>query len=339
MIDPKPQLTQVVINVSELTAKDDIFLDGPPHTTWKNYSGLPENLFENVVRKPRISRLRAAWRGVSEARQFPIVSHLPRMTAAVARMQMLQRNQSAHLAFSFNFTDLPVGLDRKNLANAFQRVDRFHVFSRYEADLYPAVFGIEPARFMRLTWTQNPPRVSVRPGPFEKGSYIVAVGGEGRDYGSLLRAARALPSTKFVIIARPGNVSVDLPPNVEVLTNLPADETWRIACDSMFMVVPLLTPKTCCGHITIVSSELLGIPLVTSASDATGEYTNDCTLYQAGKVDELVHVLRHSVNHWTSLRDQAAERIPLKIETYSRRHWEEPVADFLHSAWAGNFYR
>ena len=169
-------LERVVTNISELSPVDELFVQGPSTSRWRNHSGLPRNKIENAIWKPRLSRLRAAWQGVGGAGASPIISHLPRMTAAVACMQMLRSNCSRHLAFSFNFTDLPEGVERHLLAKAFARVDRFCVFSRHEADLYPAVFGLDPSRFTSVIWTQGCPQIAMEPGPFQPGTYIVAVG-------------------------------------------------------------------------------------------------------------------------------------------------------------------
>ena len=44
-----------------------------------------------------------------------------------------------------------------------------------------------------------------------------------------------------------------------LLTNVPLAMTWRIALDSSCLIVPLKSRTTCCGHITLVAGELLGI--------------------------------------------------------------------------------
>ncbi len=38
------------------------------------------------------------------------------------------------------------------------------------------------------------------------------------------------------------------------------------------MLVPLKTRETCCGHITLVSTKLLGLPMITTRAYATREY-------------------------------------------------------------------
>ena len=322
-----------VINISDLTEKGALFVRGPKGSEWLDYSGLPANALERRIKRPRLSRLRAAWTGVYEAGRSPIISHLPRMTAAVSLAQFVQRNRSPHLAFAFNFTDLPTGGDYRRLRRAFASVDRFCVFSDYERGAYPDIFGLPPERFIRLPWAQRPPAVSAESSPFPAKTYVSAVGGEGRDYATLLEAARRLPHEKFVVVARPWSIQGSVPKNMEVLTNLESSLTWRIVQDSKLMVVPLKSRTTCCGHITIVSAGQLGVPMISSFSEATREYTDDAVLYEAGNSAELAERIDHGSRNWEELADRAMERRAMKVAKYDRELWEAPITEFLEDAW------
>ena len=41
------------------------------------------------------------------------------------------------------------------------------------------------------------------------------------------------------------------------------------------MVIPLKTDTTPCGHVTLIGSQLLGLPLVISASQGVADYVED----------------------------------------------------------------
>ena len=73
-----------------------------------------------------------------------------------------------------------------------------------------------------------------------------------------------------------------------------------IAVESACLVVPLRDRTTCCGHITIVSGELLGIPVISTISEATREYTEDVVALRPGDVERSAGLIR---NHF----DQAPE--------------------------------
>ena len=314
-----------VVNVSELTATDAKFVAMPPGVRRIDFSALPRNAVERVVRKPRLSRYRAALEAVLASKGMPIISHLPRMTAAVSALEFLTGSNAPHLAFSFNFTDLPQGTPRDYLTRAFRGVDEFFVFSEYERELYSDYFSLPKERLTRLIWTQDPPIFADESSPFATNSYVSAIGGEGRDYATLIAAAERLRDIDFVIIARPYNDIPKVPTNVQLRHNLPLEMTWRIARESSCLVVPLRDRWTCCGHITIVSGELLGLPVISTVSEATREYTEDVALSEPGDVDGLARNIRDHFEQTVELKAAAAARVATKRAKYDRKHWEVAV--------------
>lgn len=318
-----------VVNVADLSPPDAKFVD-IPGVQMLEFSGLSQNALERLITKPKISRYRAAFQAVRAAKGMPIISHLPRMTAAVSMVQAISSKRSPHLAFAFNFTDLPKGWSRRYMVDAFSRVDEFFVFSEYERELYPRYFSLPQERFTSVIWTQDPPRLSGDPSPFVPNSYVSAVGGEGRDYETLLAAAGTLPEINFVIIARPYTVMGPLPPNVRLLANVPAELTWRIALESSCLIVPLKTRETCCGHITIVSGQLLGIPIISTVSEATREYTKDVTLCEPGDVAQLASLIHRHHEQATEFREAAMERIPAKRTMHDRKRWNKAISSALN---------
>ena len=321
------------VNVSELSAPGEPFVDFPAGFLRRDFSALPENGIERAITNPKISRYRAALQATLAADDVPIISHLPRMTAAVSLAQGLLRRRSPHMAFSFNFTELPRGLAKEYLGRSFRSVEKFCVFSGYEQDLYSDYFGLPRERFRRLLWTQDAPLVDEAPSPFPQGGYVSAVGGEGRDYATLVKAAERLPDIDFVIIARLQNALPSMPPNVRILFDVPSRQTWRIAKDSSCLVVPLTTRTTCCGHITLVSAQLLGIPVISTRSAATTEYTEDLALCEPGDADALAGLIREHHASTPHFRRLAEGRVAAKQAKHSREHWNAAVADFLLARW------
>lgn len=320
---------RVVTNISELSAKGAEFVRLPAGYARRDFSALPQNALERMVTRPKVSRLRAAWMGAATARGGPIVSHLPRTTAAVGHALAALRSASPHLAFSFNFTRLPTGPDRRRLRSSFLRVSRFCVFSEYERQLYPRNFRLPEDVFVRTMWTQPPPVASPDAGPLPPKTYVSAVGGEGRDYGTLIRAAEMLPHIDFVIVARPHNIGGVLPANVRLFFNLAAAATWRIVADSTCTVVPLETADTCCGHITLTSTRLLGVPTISTRSEATREYTEGMSLCDPSDHRALADLIADHHSNWESATDAARARVPDYMKLHDRENWAPVVADFL----------
>jgi hypothetical protein len=290
-----------IISTSDVMGADWSFL--APHSTdpalsWSTHSGLPRTALEQFVKRPHLGRYRAAWTAMQQARTTPdalLVSHLPLMGAATNVLRRRFCPDVPQIGFSFNFTTLSTGRRRHYLTGALRGVAEYVVYSRFELDLYPAYFDMDPALFRFLPWAMEPPQ----PGPENPtgltGPYLCAVGGEGRDYGLLARVMRDLPRITMVVIARPYSVSgIDFPDNVQVFTNLPLDQTWRIAKESQGLVIPLISPDTACGHITMVGAQLLGIPLVVTRSSGVSDYVTDnetAQLVTAGNVGELRYAI------------------------------------------------
>lgn len=317
------------VNVAEFSGDVAGFVPFPDGFRVTEISAQPENALERLVTRPKLSRFRAAWQAIRAARGGPIVSHLPRTTLAVAFAQRALHSRSRHLAFAFNFTALPSGRFAGAAWKALDAVDRFVVFSQFEKRLYAEQLGIPAEKLKFLLWAQEPPTVATDPAPFSKGSYISSVGGEGRDYETLLAAARLLPDVQFVLVTRPYNSAADLPPNVLHFTNLPGDKTWRIVADSMATVVPLLTTETCCGHITIVGSELLGVPVISTHSAATTDYTDDVALCAPGDPAALAALIASHVTEKDALMAAAQARLPAKIARHDRAAWRREIASFV----------
>ncbi|MFT5082677.1 MAG: hypothetical protein ACI9Y1_000704 [Lentisphaeria bacterium] len=251
-----------------------------PNLIWETHSGQPRNMLERGLTRPHIGRWRAALSAARSARSSLqtslLVSHLPYMGGVTNVLRRQLCPEVPQIAFAFNFTDLPSGRRLAKLRKAYQGIEEFVVFSRYEIGVYSDLFDIPSERFSFLPWAMDTPV----PGPENpvgfKAPYLCSIGGEGRDYALLARAMRALPHINMAIVARPYSIAgVDFPSNVEVFTNLSLPKTWALAASSEGMVIPLKTDKTACGHITLVGAQKLGVPLVVTRSVGVEDYVSN----------------------------------------------------------------
>lgn len=334
-----------IVNVADLSP-GSAFIEPNPGSDvdlqWSGHSGLPANLVERYIKRPRISRVRAALLAARDAKRADlIISHLPRMTAMTEHAMAWLGVDTPHLAFSFNFTDLPSGADHRRLSRAFSHVERFCVYSGFEIDLYSAHFGIPRERFRHVMWGQTAPATDLAE-PVPDRPYIVAIGGEGRDYGAMIQAARARPDIAWLVVARPNKVLEHAPANMTIYYNLDAGITWGLAARSAAVVVPLQTDRTCCGHITIASTQLLGIPLITTRSEATVEYVeamDGTAIVEPGDIDGLAAAAGRVIENPAAASSAARDDIDRASQRYDRGHWnvllEECVADLVQRPRAG----
>lgn len=266
-----------VVNCAEIAESGWTFLKKPladMPLNWSFFSARPQSVLERLIRRPNLARLRSTFAAAQRAARSPdsiVISHLPKTTMWVGIFSRLLSVKSRHVAFAFNFTTLPAGLELRLMRWAFRSVDRFVVFSNAERLLYAEFFGIDKARIDFLPWVMGIPD---SPGPaFIQGKYLCAVGSEGRDYDTFVEAVRRVPDVEAVIVTRAYNAARGpLPKNVTVHTELAGSTFWNVVKHAHFVALPLRDGQTNCGHITLVGALQLGRPIVASRSRGIEDY-------------------------------------------------------------------
>jgi glycosyltransferase involved in cell wall biosynthesis len=235
--------------------------------------------FDRVFKVFNLTRLRGCWNAVQIARRYPdrlIVTHGPTLAAWCVFFARISRVRIRLLAHSFNFSVLPGPVKRCIFEFAFSSVDRFVVFSQAELDLYSRAFNIPLDRFDFVHWGVNVPRIEVLDQPVVKGRYVAAIGGNSRDYRTLIEAAWKLSDVRFVLVVRPRNLKgLLLPANVTVHTNISLDKSMDILRHAQLMVLPLASGEVPCGHVTLVAAMHLGKAMVVTDSTGVSDYVRD----------------------------------------------------------------
>ncbi len=282
-----------------------------------------------------LPRLRAGLAAALVARRWSaqlVVSHGPSVTFACEWFKRRLGQTAPHLAFSFNFTALPTGRRLRAMRSEFGGVDRFLVYSTMERQLYHQTFGIPLDRISFHHWAVAVPHVTSPDRPLVGGEYVCAIGGNARDYPTLVEAARRLPGVRFVVVARPHNlVGLSLPANVEVRVNLPFGEAMNVLAFSRFMVLPLVGSEVPCGHVTLVGAMHLGRAFVISDSTGVSDYVVDgsnaltCTPLCADSLSRAVLRL------WEDR--ELCDRLGRNGQTFAARHCSESSM----VAWFANY--
>jgi glycosyltransferase involved in cell wall biosynthesis len=270
----------------------------------------------NFVSCPRIGsflrinlgRMIGCWRAIKVARQTNasiVVTHGPTLAAwCCVFASILNCSTLGIFAHGFNFTALPGRLKTRIFSMVLHRAERFTVFSKMERALYASTFGIDIEKIDFVHWGVNPPRVEEE--AIEVGDYVASIGGNARDYRTLMDAARAMPGTKFVVVARPENlIGLDVPQNVTVHTNLPLNVTMNILGHSKLLALPLVGSEVPCGHVTLVSAMHLGRPIVVTDSTGVADYIKNGVTgltVKMGSAIELRHAIQKLLNDETLLK-------------------------------------
>lgn len=250
---------------------------GPPELEWLSVATHRSPLLRKV---PGLhwGRLRAALRVRAILRSVQadlLVSHGPYTSFYAEAVGRGRRRDVPHLAFAFNFTDLPQGYRLSAMQRAFRRIDRLVVYSRMERGLYSERFGVPIDRFSFMRWGVAPPITKPAPRTIPK-PYVVALGGEARDFATLCDAARRLPKIGFVLIVRPTSLDgITVPDNVAVQVNLPFADAWSLVWHSEAALIPLRSEQTPNGLVTLVGGMHLGKAQVVTDSVGLSDYVED----------------------------------------------------------------
>ena len=304
---------------------------GPTPVRWQHASS-------RAIAVPDWAPKPQAWRRIGAARHAAsamgdasalLVSHGPRMTMYGSFALAARFRPRRHLAYAFNFTELPTAATRAAMRLAFGRVDRFVVFSTMERRLYADFFHLDIDRFDMLHWAVRPPTPDDHADPSLPQKYICALGSQGRDYRTLMAAMTLLPRLNLVVVATPSSVhDLTIPPNVTVRCNVPLAQTMGILQRSTASIVPLMGSQVPCGHVTLVAAMHLEKTSIVSDSTGVADYVQDGVnglTVPPGDAAALAHSIERLI-------DDAAlnERLASNALTFARRNCtEQTVVDYL----------
>jgi glycosyltransferase involved in cell wall biosynthesis len=242
---------------------------------WSFYCEKPQGFIEKYIRQPNLAMIRSCREAVKATQKNHadlLFTHDPRVSFWCAFFAERLGVKTEHIAYSFNFPDLPRGLKRRWMTSAFKNISRFIVYSKMEKQLYHDYFGIPLERIDVVLWSVGTPEVSPQE-PLESGDYICAIGGNARDYQTLMAAMEKLPDIPLVLVARPHNLkNLNIPSNVKVLVNIPKPHAMNIIKHSRFMVLPLTGSEVPCGHVTLVAAMHLGKGFIITNSSGVSDY-------------------------------------------------------------------
>lgn len=250
---------------------------GKPKVQWQSISTRRLPLVARLP-GPHLGRVNAAIKiaSIIARRQTDlVVSHGPYTSYYVEALGRRLSREVPHVAFAFNFTDIPRGYRLDAMRRAFGRTDRFIVYSRMERELYSQMFDVPADRFVFMRWGVAPPISEPSPRIIDR-PYVAALGGEARDYATLCETARRLPALRFVMIVRPHSLDgLAVPDNVEARVNLSWQEAWSLVWHAEAALVPLRSSRTPNGHVTIVGGMHIGKAQVITDSAGIRDYAED----------------------------------------------------------------
>ncbi len=148
----------------------------------------------------------------------------------------------------------------------FSSVDAIFVSSKEEIRNYSKRLQLDEKRFKFIHFHTNIIQPTVC---FCPNSFILSAGRTGRDFHTLVEAARYLPDDEFIIVSdRQSAQGLELPKNVRLHVEIPREDYLRLVKECSFVVIPLQTLVKSTGQVVILEAMAYGKPVI--ATDAVG---------------------------------------------------------------------
>ena len=299
---------------------------GEDRLNWEFYYQESRSIWERKLMRPNLALIRACWQSVLACRRLSadlLVSHNPHATFWCEFFASLLGVEVEHIAWSFNFASLPRGAKHWRMRRYFRDVAKFIVYSRMERTAYSEHFNIPIDKINVLLWGVQAPTVTPAETPIEHGDYVCAIGGNARDYETLMAAMTLLPDLPLVAVMRPYNqAGLAIPANVRVRVNVPLGETNNILKYSRFMVLPLTGSEVPCGLVSLVAAMHLAKTSVVTNSTGVSDYVKDghnAVACEANSPEQLADAIKRLWENGDLCRELGAN-----AKSFAAEHCSEP---------------
>lgn len=222
--------------------------------------------------------LRHAWRAWRAADRDPrrpvgILTAFPHLAVGSGLIKRLTFSRRPIVVWSFNLGTQFTGWKLRLARFALAKVDVFISHSRRETEIYPALLGLDAARFAFVPFSVAP--LAPELAEDEEHPFVLAMGTARRDYRSLVAALSEL-GLPGVIVAGPHALEgIEIPGNVQVRSNLTLAECHALSQRARVNVVPVDNDDTASGQVTIVETMMLGRAVVATRCIGSEDYLVD----------------------------------------------------------------
>jgi glycosyltransferase involved in cell wall biosynthesis len=254
-----------------------------------------------------------------------IVSWTSRLGVNYGFLNRLFRSTRApkHIAVDFH-----IDLRRKDVGYRFRLallrlalpgMDICFCTSTREERIYADMFSL-PARRFRFLPMDYPRYFHYPEAP--KKEYIFSYGKSGRDFTTLIGAAKGL-ETPVVVLSQTFQPEGEIPSNVTILrTEVSQDELIQLIRSARLVIIPLVHFDFSVGQIALTEVMSLGCPLLVTTNMATLEYAvngKSALFYEAGDVVGLNSQIRFLVEN-PEIAKQLGDGARKQAREYAGRH-------------------
>jgi glycosyltransferase involved in cell wall biosynthesis len=160
----------------------------------------------------------------------------------------------------------------------FQRIDHFIMHSQFDLEYTSELYRLPLNHFSFYPYTRRIPAMGMPDPKYiseQNIPYILSFGVNARDYKTFLKAVESIDH-RIIIVARKHNLEgLVIPDNVRVFYNIPLEELDKLTSMCRFTVFIFDGSELSCGQISIVTSLMLGKPVICTDCTAVSDYVAD----------------------------------------------------------------
>ncbi len=184
----------------------------------------------------------------------------------------------------------------------FSSVDRVICFAKLQRDYWNRSLGYSDKAVFVYLGFQN---YYLERKPATCKDYIFSGGRSARDYTTFVEAVKGLDSRVVIVAGRDSlrgkvGLPIDLPANVEVVTEVDFRIYLKLLFEARIVVVPLLDVPFVCGQSVLIHAMTAGKAVIATRGVSTMDYVVDNEtglLVEPGNVSELQSKIVYLLNH------------------------------------------
>ena len=161
------------------------------------------------------------------------------------------------------------------MSRILRSVTRFICSAQRETQLYPEQLNLPRHRFVHIPLMTNPKFLTWEtkyPESFISDDYVFAGGYTGRDFATFLDAVAEIDFPVRLITTPRAVAGLEVPPNVQLLFNLPFQEYIEHVARAQIVVVPLQNWDISVGQSVILEAMALARPLIATKAPGSVDY-------------------------------------------------------------------
>ncbi len=258
-------------------------------------------------------------------------------TAFLTGFLFLFRKKPKIAVYHFNILHRRTGLWLVLGRLFFRRIDLFIVRNRHDVRIASELYRISPERFVFYPYVRRMPTSGEPSRKYlsDDNPFIISFGNHARDYDTFFRAVENSPYKAIVVTREWAIRDLLAPRNVSVFHNIPSDELDRLVSKCRFSVFTFTGQEPSCGHICVVTSLMLGKPVIASNWMSMDDYVREgengllCKLHDPDDLRKKIEELWQNEELYTRLSIGARRWATKYTDPESLARWMDKTIEQL----------